>query len=81
MDARDPWLESKPFRSRHARQIGLVRDFSWLDIDALDGIEDEYAVILDCSVPDPSALEHRKRALCAQLRRRIEFLRELAEDA
>ena len=69
--------ESKPFRNRHEKQIRLIRDFSWLDLDALDGIEDEYADILSISVSDPDVLADRNRRLCSALRGRIEMLRRI----
>ena len=77
MDAKDLKIESKPFRSKHIDQIKLVKDLSWLNIDALDGIEDEYAIILNDSVSDHSEREIRNRRLCNQLRRRIDLLSTL----
>jgi len=68
-------VESKPFRNRHEKQIKLIRDFSWLDLDLLDGIEKEYAEILSGSVADPSELAARNERLCSALRERIELLR------
>jgi len=70
-------LTSKPFRSRHAKQIELVQDFSWLNIDALDGIENEYAEIIRATVPEPSKFETRSKKLCLALRKRIEVLRAI----
>ena len=78
MDARDQRIESKPFRSKHINQIKLIKDLSWLDIGALDGIENEYAEMLTAADSDLS-LEIRYRRLCNQLRRRIELLREIAD--
>jgi len=40
---------SKPFRKDHAEQIKLVGDFSWFDVNALNGIEDEIQEILSRS--------------------------------
>ena len=79
MDAKDLKIKSKPFRTKHAEQIKLVKDLSWLDLDKLDGIEDEYAVILSDSVSNPEGSEIRNRRLCSQLRRRIELLRTLTD--
>jgi len=42
-------LDCKPFRSTHAEQIKLVKDLSWFDLDALDGIENEITDILSKS--------------------------------
>ena len=68
-------IKSKPFRSTHDKQIKLVKDFSWLDLDALDGIEDEYSEILSNSISDPSELADRHKKLCLALRKRIEALK------
>ncbi|MCL2798083.1 MAG: HipA domain-containing protein, partial [Firmicutes bacterium] len=70
-----PSIKSRPFRGTHAKQIKLVKDFSWLDLDALDGIESEYAGILTNLVKDPSKFVERANRLCAALRKRIELLR------
>jgi len=79
MNARDLGIDSKPFRSKHIKQIKLVKDLSWLDLDKLDGIEDEYAKMLN-SVSDPSKYAARNRRLCSELRKRIELLRTLMTD-
>jgi hypothetical protein len=71
-------VESKPFRKRHARQIGLVKGLSWIDFDALDGIEDEFAAILMETTAASSVSEARNATLCAALRKRIELLRGIA---
>ena len=78
MDAGSLRLESKPFRGRQNEQIKLVKDLSWIDLDALDGIDEEYAEIL-FSVSDSPDLAARNRRLCIQLRRRIDILRRIAE--
>ncbi|MDR3185348.1 MAG: hypothetical protein LBU04_00840 [Christensenellaceae bacterium] len=65
----------KAFRSRHTSQIELVEDFSWLVVDLLEGIEDEYKKILSQAVWEPSKFEMRNRKLCAALRQRIELLK------
>jgi hypothetical protein len=77
MDAEGPALVSRTFRTKHINQIKLVKDLSWLDLDKLDGIENEYADILNDSVPDSEELAARNRRLCLELRRRIELLRTL----
>jgi hypothetical protein len=33
---------SKPFFRRHSEQIKLIKDFSWLNFEKLDGIEAEF---------------------------------------
>ncbi|MDR1754458.1 MAG: HipA domain-containing protein, partial [Eubacterium sp.] len=42
-------IKIKPFRRTHEEQIKLVKDFSWLDLSALKGIEDEFYAILSQS--------------------------------
>ena len=79
IDAASLQIESKPFRSKHDKQIKLVSDFSWLKLSALDGIEDEYAEMLN-AVSDPS-LEARHKKLCSALKTRIEMLGEIVRDA
>jgi len=71
--------ESKPFRSTHEKQIELVSDLSWLNIGALDGIENEYADILPSSVTDPSEFYTRYKALCSALRTRIDMLKAVMD--
>jgi len=64
-------LPSKPFRSRHADQIKLVSSFKWLDIKALDGIDEEFREILRDSI---SIDDTRCSTLCYALRNRVEQL-------
>ena len=71
--------ESKPFRNKHKDQIKLVSDLSWLDLDALDGIEEEYADALSRSVKDPPVFAARNKALCEALRKRIDMLRVITK--
>jgi hypothetical protein len=71
--------ESKPFRKKHRDQIKLVSDFSWLDLDALDGVENEYAEALSMSVVDPSGFAARNKALCSALRERIDMLKIITD--
>ncbi len=67
-------LPSKPFKKNHAEQIKLVKDFSWLDVNALDGIEQEVDEILQQS---PYISEERRKVLCEVLTQRISLLNEL----
>ena len=70
-------IKCKPFRGTHAKQIKLVKDFSWLCLDALDGIEAEYAEILASHVAESSKFADRSKLLCVALRKRIEMLKEV----
>ena len=67
---------SKPFRDSHTDQIELVTNFDWLDIDALDGIEVEFANIL---ADNPRINEERREILCQALSRRVEMLDEVVQ--
>lgn len=69
-----PSLPSKPFRKTHGEQIGLVSDFSWLDLNKLDGIEDEARSVLSSS---PYIGESRCEALCGALKERIGLLSDI----
>jgi hypothetical protein len=70
-------IESKPFRKYHSTQIQLVKDFSWLDLTKLDGIEIEYAAILEKVIPHTPDFAARNKKLCAALRQRIELLAKI----
>jgi hypothetical protein len=66
---------SKPFRSKHSEQIKLVTDFDWLDIAALNGIDEEYAEILrPCRYIDDA----RRDVLCRAIGVRVRMLEEIA---
>lgn len=69
-------VKSKPFRKFHDEQIKLVKDFSWLDLSKLDGIEDEYMNILN-KVIDDETQNVRNRKLCNALRQRVDMLKEM----
>ena len=68
--------DCKPFRKDHAEQIKLVGDFSWFDIDALQGLEDEiqdiFKVSEEVEKPRRSAIAKAvmDRAGLVELRRR-----------
>lgn len=66
--------ESKPFKSNHDEQIKLVSSFDWLDLKALDGIEDEFHELLKDSIFIDEA---RRDALCMGLKKRLERLEQV----
>ncbi|GHV00095.1 hypothetical protein FACS1894211_06710 [Clostridia bacterium] len=78
--AADITIESKPFRGKHIKQIELVKDFSWIDFVALDGIDKEFAAILSETM-DASTSEVRRNRLCAALVARIRMLKEIVARA
>lgn len=71
-------VKSKPFRKFHDEQIKLVKDFSWLDLSKLDGIEDEYMKILNKVIDDESQ-NVRNKKLCNALRQRVDMLKEMLQ--
>ncbi|MDR2267087.1 MAG: HipA domain-containing protein [Christensenellaceae bacterium] len=71
----DLHFESKAFNKKLQQQIKHIKDFSWLNLDALDGIEDIYAEVLERAIPASAKIIERNNKLCAALRKRIEFLR------
>ncbi|MNZ44431.1 hypothetical protein D3C78_620620 [compost metagenome] len=70
----DGRLTCKPFKQDHNEQIKLVTSFDWLDLSALDGIEEEVQEIFCGSL---FVDEARSNAICLALRERIERLQEI----
>jgi hypothetical protein len=75
----DGELPSKPFRSKHLKQIELVSDFSWLDLTLLDGIESDFAAILGNIYANYPELKERNALLCRALRQRVDLLSRIAK--
>jgi hypothetical protein len=75
--ATDIHIVSKPFINTHMNQIKLVNDFSWLNFDALGGIDKEYAQILSNVSLKGSISEERIKDLCSALIERIEMLKKI----
>ena len=67
---------SKPFRNHHMEQIQLATSFERFDMDALEGIDEEFNQILSAS---PFINEERREGLCQALRRRKELLYEITQ--
>jgi hypothetical protein len=80
INADDLSIQSKPFRSKHIKQIKLIKDFSWLNLDMLDGINKEYADILKETTSDSSVLKNRHKVLCEALVKRIDLLKEIVSN-
>jgi hypothetical protein len=67
----------KPFFGTHEEQIKLVKDFSWLDLSELNGIEDELReVCTKFGFKD----EARCDALCFAVRKRVKMLRDVVDS-
>jgi hypothetical protein len=61
----------KPFKTDHDEQIKLVTSFDWLDLAALQDIDEEFHEILNGSLFIDKA---RRDTLCFALRGRVEML-------
>lgn len=72
-----PNLPSKPFKKTHREQIKLVKDFSWLDMKKLKGMEEEMEEILFQS---PYISRERRTVLCDAFCQRAELLGEIANE-
>lgn len=70
-------ITSKPFKSSHEEQIKLVTDFSWLDLSALAGIDEELREIVKGSL---FVDETRCDALCNGLKVRIGMLEKIVSS-
>lgn len=66
-------IKCKPFKTDHEEQIKLVRSFDWIDISALQGLDEEYKDILKDA---PFIDQARCNALCHALERRIDKLEQ-----
>lgn len=67
-------IPCKPFKSDHEEQIKLVRNFDWLDLNALYDVEEELRELVRNSVFIDTV---RCDALCCALRRRVEMLTKI----
>ena len=72
-----PNLPAKPFRKTHREQIKLVKDFSWVDLKALDGMKEEMEEILFQS---PYISRERRAVLCDAFCQRAELLGEIISN-
>ena len=72
-----PNLPAKPFKKTHREQIKLVKDFSWLDMKKLKGMEEEMEEILFQS---PYISRERRAVLCDAFCQRAELLGEIISN-
>ena len=72
-----PNLPAKPFKKTHREQIKLVKDFSWLDMKKLKGMEEEMEEILSQS---PYISRERRTVLCDAFCQRAELIGEIANE-
>jgi hypothetical protein len=69
-------IDSKPFRSMHNDQIKLVKDFSWLDFNALKSADEELEAILTNNV---FIRQERRDTLCGALKARVKSLHGIVQ--
>lgn len=67
-------LSCKPFKNSHEEQIKLVTSFDWLDLNALQGIEEELRELVRGSLFIDKA---RCDALCTALKGRVDTLTDI----
>ena len=72
-----PNLPAKPFKKTHREQIKLVKDFLWLDMKKLYGMEDEMEEILSLSA---FISKERREVLCDAFSQRVKLLEEIANE-
>lgn len=70
-------ISCKPFKNSHEEQIKLASDFSWLNLNALAGVEEELRELTKGSLFIDEA---RTQALCKALRGRVERLTEIVNS-
>ena len=71
-------ITCKPFKKNHLDQLKLVTDFSWLDIDALQGIGETIKGILAVEEAKELIDERRIEAIIDSVYNRITTLQDLA---
>lgn len=67
-------IPSMPFKKVHSKQLQLVHSFEQIDLNRLQGIEEEYKLILLAS---PDIDQSRREKLCSGLIKRIHNLVDL----
>lgn len=70
-------LICKPFKKTHGEQLSLVTSFDWLDLSALDGIEDDIFSIFDDEKARKYIDSGRAEMITLQVRKRINRLSEI----
>lgn len=68
----------KPFKNHHAEQLKLVSDFSWIDFDRLEDVDELIESVLTAEGTEDYIDEIRIRAITGSVKRRIEYLSQLA---
>ena len=67
----------KPFKKTHGEQLSLVSSFEWLDLSALDNIDDDISGIFSDERAKTYIDTDRSEMIASQLRKRIDRLSEI----
>lgn len=81
-DSQDDWIVkakdiSKPFANRHYKQIKFVSNFDWLELNKLEGFENEMKKIFDES---PYISQKRQEIICENFKKRIRLLQKYINE-
>ena len=74
--AKGSLVECKPFKKKHEEQLELVSSFSWLDLAALDSLEEEAREVFGLDKEGDYLSFSRIEAICLALRERVKRLKE-----
>lgn len=68
----------KPFKNHHSEQLKLVSDFGWIDFDKLTDVDQVITSVLSSDGAEEYIDQNRIKAIADSVRRRIEYLSQLA---
>ena len=70
-------VEGKPFYKSHDEQIKLVRDLSWFDMDALNGVDE---IVIETLAQSPDIDESRRNAIARNVLERAGRVDQLSQQ-
>ncbi|MFQ7263157.1 MAG: hypothetical protein ACLRO4_01995 [Lachnospiraceae bacterium] len=68
----------KPFKNHHVEQLKLVSDFSWIDFDRLEDVDEMIEHVLTAEGAEEYIDEIRICAITGSVKGRLEYLSQLA---
>ena len=74
----DREIECKPFKKNHLDQLKLVSDFSWIDFEKLNSVENDIIEVFSDEPTRQFISEQRVKAICDSVRKRIDILQGIA---
>lgn len=66
---------TKPFEEYEKSQLGLVKDFKWLDVEKLDGFTQDVKEILQTN---QLLTKERIEKICIEVQKRIDYIKSIA---